>query len=204
MCVDGIEYNFKGTIALVPGDNLASQFLGGYKALNAALRKCRHCMATVEDMNSKVSYILLITVTILKTFYLTMQFVAESFQSRTRETHQHQCSTLTGSLQQHNSIAFGIRHDSILNQSSYFHVTEGLCPDIMHDVLEGSLAYEIKELIRHLILSKVITLECLNDSLSKFPYYGADACNKPSPLGKNVITSADHGLKQSGKQIYLN
>lgn len=52
--MNGIEYNLKGTIALVPGDNLASQFLGGYKALNAALRKCRHCMATVEDMKTKV------------------------------------------------------------------------------------------------------------------------------------------------------
>ena len=52
LCVDGIEYIFKGTIALVPGDNLASQYLGGYKALNAALRKCRQCMATVEDMTS--------------------------------------------------------------------------------------------------------------------------------------------------------
>ena len=29
----------------IPGDNLASQYLGGYK-LNAAFRKCRHCLAT--------------------------------------------------------------------------------------------------------------------------------------------------------------
>ena len=54
MCYESIEYNLKGTIVLVPGDNLASQFLGGYKALNSALRKCRHCMATMDDMKSKV------------------------------------------------------------------------------------------------------------------------------------------------------
>lgn len=57
MCVDGIEYILKGTIALVPGDNLASQYLGGYKALNAALRKCRQCMATVEDMTTEVHHL---------------------------------------------------------------------------------------------------------------------------------------------------
>ncbi len=34
----------------MPGDNLASQFLGGYKALNSSLRKCRHCMATAEEI----------------------------------------------------------------------------------------------------------------------------------------------------------
>ena len=33
------EYTFNGTFALIPGDNLASQYLGGYKALASALRK---------------------------------------------------------------------------------------------------------------------------------------------------------------------
>ncbi len=52
--VDGEEHTFRGTIVMVPGDNLASQYLGGYKALNAALRKCRHCLAVGEDMKTKV------------------------------------------------------------------------------------------------------------------------------------------------------
>ena len=37
--------------------------------------------------------------------------------------------------------------DSILHQSNYFHVTKGLVPDIMHDVLEGCLSYVIKVFI---------------------------------------------------------
>ena len=41
----GRRYNFRGSLALVSADNLASQAIGGYKALNSALRKCRHCMA---------------------------------------------------------------------------------------------------------------------------------------------------------------
>ena len=106
---------------------------------------------------------------------------------------------MVGALREHNSIAFGIKYDSLLNESKYFHVTEGLCPDIMHDVLEGSLAYEIKELIRRLISDKLITLTSLDDVVSKFPYKGADSRNKPSPIGNNVLTSSDHGLKQSGE-----
>lgn len=43
--IEGVQYSFRGTLTLVPADNLASQYLGGYKALNAALRKCRHCLA---------------------------------------------------------------------------------------------------------------------------------------------------------------
>ena len=52
--IDGKAYNFRGTLTLVPADNLASHYLGGYKSLSSALRKCRHCMATADDMNSKV------------------------------------------------------------------------------------------------------------------------------------------------------
>ena len=50
----GSQHTFRGTITLFPADNLASQYIGGYKALNAALRKCRHCLAVQEDMQSKV------------------------------------------------------------------------------------------------------------------------------------------------------
>lgn len=53
----GVDYNFNGTITLVPGDNLASQYLGGYKGLASALRKCRQCMAVDEDMQVKVMHV---------------------------------------------------------------------------------------------------------------------------------------------------
>ncbi len=43
--IDACQYTFRGTLTLIPADNLASQYLGDYKALNAALRKCRHCLA---------------------------------------------------------------------------------------------------------------------------------------------------------------
>lgn len=52
--IKGRTYNFNGSLALIPADNLASQSIGGYKALNSALRKCRHCMAVSEDMRTKV------------------------------------------------------------------------------------------------------------------------------------------------------
>lgn len=69
----------------------------------------------------------------------------------------------------------------------------------MHDVLEGSLAYEMKELIKHLISEKIITLAQINEFISNFPYYGPDARNKPYAIGSNVLSSSDHGLKQTGK-----
>ena len=52
--IDGSEYTFSGTFTIIPGDNLASQYLGGYKSLASAMRKCRHCMAVMDDMQSEV------------------------------------------------------------------------------------------------------------------------------------------------------
>ena len=48
------QYNFQGTASLFPA---ASQYFVGYKALNAALRKCRQCLAVQEVMQSKVHYL---------------------------------------------------------------------------------------------------------------------------------------------------
>ena len=41
----------------------------------------------------------------------------------------------------HISTTYGLVNDSVLNRLSFFHVTDGLAPDIMHDVLEGIYMY---------------------------------------------------------------
>ena len=128
----------------------------------------------------------------------SIQFVAEAFQLRTRETHAAQCSSLGGHLHDHFATTFGIHRDSILNTSKYFHVTEGLVPDVMHDVLEGALPLEVKELLRHLISTKILSLSSLTEAMKAFPYAGVDARNKPTPIAPTTLASHDHLLKQTG------
>ena len=48
------KQSFRGTLAIGSADNLASQLLGGFKALSGAIRKCRYCMAGNEKMQTKV------------------------------------------------------------------------------------------------------------------------------------------------------
>jgi hypothetical protein len=136
--INQTDYKFNGTITLIPGDNLASQYLGGYKSLASALRKCRHCMAVDAQMQT--------------------QFVGDAFEPRSRQTHSLHCASLCGPNYNHFSTTYGIHRDSIVNSSRYFHVTEGLVPDVMHDILEGVLPLELKELMRFLISEKVITI----------------------------------------------
>lgn len=130
-----------------------------------------------------------------------MQFVSESFQLRTKETHEAHCASLDGPLYEHFAVTYGIVRDSCLNQSKYFHITKGLVPDIMHDVLEGSLPYEVKEMLNYYIRQKIITHSELSTAMESFPYLSTDAQNKPVPITTTTLSSSDHSLKQTGKIV---
>ena len=61
----------KGTLILVPGDNLASHYLEGYKLPSGALQKCRFCMATYNEMSEKVClFVNKNTYVVIYSFYL--------------------------------------------------------------------------------------------------------------------------------------
>ena len=47
--------NVKGTVLVLLADTLAAHQLGGFKiGVGFALRKCRLCMATADDVQNKV------------------------------------------------------------------------------------------------------------------------------------------------------
>ena len=47
--------NVNGTLILGCGDNPAANLMAGYKCLTSAFRKCRTCMATASDIQTKVA-----------------------------------------------------------------------------------------------------------------------------------------------------
>ena len=131
-------------------------------------------------------------------YLLSMQFHSEDFPARTRETHAYHCSNLGGQLHNHYSTTYGLHQNSSLNTLKYFHVTEGLIPDIMHDCLEGCVQYEIKELLKHLSSARLSTVSAINEAIQNFPYFGPDSRNKPAPITAVIINSSDHSLRQTG------
>ena len=98
-----------------------------------------------------------------------MQFHSEDFPARTRETHAYHCSNLGGQLHNHYSTTYGLHQISSLNTLKYFHVTEGLIPDIMHDCLEGCVQYEVKELLKHLSSARFSTVSAIMKQYRIFP-----------------------------------
>ena len=70
----------------------------------------------------------------------------------------------------------------------------------MHDMLEGVMQYEVKELLRSLVTRGLITLDGINSRIQLFLYAPCDAVNKPSPIS---LSSGDHSLKQSGEFVFF-
>lgn len=55
MHVNGEEIQVHGTLLLTLADTVAAHQLGGFKVgVGFALRKCRNCMAVLDDLQSKV------------------------------------------------------------------------------------------------------------------------------------------------------
>lgn len=96
---------------------------------------------------------------------------------------------LQGTLSEHVVTTYGLTRDSILNESKFFHVTEGLPPGCMHDMLEGTFQYEVKEMVKYLTQEKIITLDDIITWINHFPYCQCDAVNKPSTI---AISSNDN------------
>ena len=127
------------------------------------------------------------------------QFLELDFQLRIRATHTSHCTDLGGTLHNHIATTYGLTRNCTLNSCRYFHVVDGLVPDIMHDLLEGSLQLCTKLLLQYLILQeKKFSLQLLNERISCFSYGRADVKNKPSPITEKILTSSDNKLSQSG------
>ena len=52
----GKSVTVHGTLVAVSADNLAAHLLGGYRALHSSIRRCRFCMATADESQTKVRY----------------------------------------------------------------------------------------------------------------------------------------------------
>lgn len=90
---------------------------------------------------------------------------------------------------------FGIKERCIFNDLEYYHIYENQCVDIMHDLYEGVLRYDMANIISKLIHLKYFTLESLNFKI-KYNLYDPHEKNIPPAIKEshlkngNIICSA--------------
>lgn len=98
------------------------------------------------------------------------------------------------------SKEYGINRDSALNSLAYFHVCDGsLIPDVMHDILEGMLQYEVKLLLQYLVnFENYLTLDILNSKLENVELSSVESKNRPTTISLKTLNSDGNSLKQNG------
>lgn len=109
------------------------------------------------------------------------------------------CAGLDGPMRDHIATTYGVTRNALLNSCRYFHVINGLVPDIMHDILEGTLSLVTKLLLTFYVRERrLFSLATLNSRIAGFKY-GTAVKNKPSPISTSSFASSDAKLRQSGK-----
>jgi hypothetical protein len=182
--INGQNRNFHGTVSVVSADNPASQAIGGFKEGAMAFRKCRFCLATDNDIQTK--------------------FNEASFELRNIEDHRRQCEMIETipDLTSHYSLIFGINRRSPLTDLRGFDICSGLIPDIMHDILEGVLPLEMKLLLKHFVCEKkLLTLSTIDWNFQVLNLGFTDS-DKPSLLSGILLNSSESTLRQHAMQMW--
>lgn len=105
------NWYLRGGLLAIIADTPASQAMGGFKeGVGGARRKCRHCMATFEQIQE--------------------HFLEEEFELRSQEEHEKHLAKLENApsmfLKSFYSKAYGINERAQVMEAPYFDVTEQL------------------------------------------------------------------------------
>ena len=98
------------------------------------------------------------------------------------------------------SKEYGINRDSILNDLVYFHVCNcSLIPDVMHDILEGALQYEIKLMLQFMVNTQgYFTLKAFNSHLENIELGYIESNNRPTTISSKTFNLEGNSLRQNG------
>lgn len=148
----------KGTVQCVVPDNLGAHSIAGFVENSYV---CRFC--TAESLQ-----------------FQTKEVRSEVFTLRTKDIHADHLWIL-----EENKLPsyYDEKIKCILSKHlSYFDVTTGFPPDIVHDLFEGIVPFELALCLSLFIKKKYFTLCTLNEAISSFNFKWADKTNRAHPL----------------------
>ncbi|CAN7986746.1 unnamed protein product [Ixodes hexagonus] len=144
------------------GDNLSMNRLGGFTCCFNRGHPCRFCTVPYSKLGT----------------------IFHEIDVQVRSKALHRSHVESAKVNQPLSTAlYGVKSESPLLGIGYFDVTLQLPPDLMHDLLEGSIPHVLREVLRGLISSNVIKYSDL-DSITTFSFGTQDKKNKPEAVGK--------------------
>lgn len=89
----------------------------------------------------------------------------------------------------------GVKRDCLLNELKYFHVTENISADILHDIYEGAMPFVLKHTIEYMIASKIARKDEIIRMIQFFDFGEMNGRNVPSILGLNKSNLGQNGAQ---------
>ncbi|XP_041823596.1 uncharacterized protein LOC121628577 [Melanotaenia boesemani] len=157
-----IEEPLFGSVIQVTGDNLALNSLLGFVESFSATHWCRFCLTNKEEIQSVFTE------------------NNPGLVLRSRELIVEHCNA----LREDPALLsiYGVKKYCVLNSLKYFHSSDNYAVDIMHDLLEGVVQYELKLVFQYLMKNGYISMNTLMDRINSFNYGYLERQNKPSGL----------------------
>ena len=175
---DNFVHQSYGTLTMVVADNLATHVLGGFFCNFSTMQRfCRFCNCSQENLKANLP--------------------CSSFSLRTSEGYDN--NVLNINADKTLSSVYGIKENSSLNCLQYYHVINGLPPDIAHDIFQGFATDFLQDLLSYFMQLKVLTPEIVNAAISSFNYSPIDQHNKPQVL--KIISDTTFKNKQTACEM---
>lgn len=146
------------TMVALLGDNLGLNSLLGFQESFSSSFFCRICKTSKEISQTQ-----------------TTENIASL---RTQENYEDDSS----------SLSFGIKEICVFHDLPNFHVTKNISCDLMHDMLEGVLRYDMGHILNYFIhIKKYLTLSQLNKRLELHKFSEADIGSAIPQIKENHI-----------------
>ena len=172
-------HQFYGTLTMVVADNLAAHAFGGFFwNLITVQPFYRFCNCSRKDLKANLPSL--------------------SFALRTREGYDN--NVLNINADKILPSAYSINENSSLNCLQYYHVTNGLPPDITHGIYEGFATDFLQKLLSYFIQLEVLAPEIVNTAISSFNYSPIYQHNKPQVL--KIIADTTFKIKQTACEMW--
>lgn len=157
--IPSLDIRVKGTVYCVVADNLGAHSIGGFVESFSSTHVCRFCLG--ERSQFQVS-----------------EVRTGAFKPRTIQEHKAHVQTAQG----HNHC-YGVKRQCPLTERlKHFDVLSGYPPDLLHDLFEGIVPFELALCLNALIKKKYFALDELNKLIKEFPYRWADKSDSPQAV----------------------
>ena len=169
----------KGKLISISADNLSAHALAGFQVYFHTGRICRFCMTDKKD--------------------LVTTLTEQSCIIRTPELHKYHIDAVTQNAS--NGSIYGVTKDCTFNELPGFSVLHAFPPDIMHDLVEGTMPVITLLVLKHLQRRAVMSLSALNKAISTASLSRPE--NRPCLLTESAMKASGHVTDTAAQKIEL-